>query len=33
MTEDEFINHPASVFTAEGFSNDMKMLEEFVEKV
>lgn len=33
MTADEFINHPASVYTANGFSNDMHLLEEFVEKV
>ena len=32
MTADEFINHPASVYTANGFSNDMHLLEEFVEK-
>ena len=33
MTADEFVNHPASIYTADGFSNDMHLLEEFVEKV
>lgn len=33
MTDDQFINHPASIYTADGFSNDMHLLEEFVEKV
>ncbi|NLW56970.1 MAG: transaldolase [Firmicutes bacterium] len=33
MTAEEFVNHPCSVSTAEGFAGDMGLLEEFVEKV
>jgi transaldolase len=33
MTADQFVAHPASIYTANGFANDMRLLEEFVEKV
>ncbi len=33
MVAEEFVNHPCSITTAEGFSGDMGLLEEYVEKV
>lgn len=31
MTREDFVDHPASIYTADGFKNDMKLLEEFVQ--
>jgi hypothetical protein len=33
LTADEFVDYPPAVTTAKGFSGDMRLLEEFVEKV
>ncbi len=32
MHEDEFVDHPASVYTADGFAGDMEQLKEFIDK-
>lgn len=33
MQPDEFIDHPSSIYTADGFSDHMELLEKFVDKV
>ncbi len=33
MSADEFIDHPATVYTANGFAGDMELLKQFIEKV